>query len=240
MNKQIALKRLKDVLNVDSINSTQADFLSTHVPFRKITVTNDLSGTPVSDYISEDEVFDKYFNNSEMLNEHQLIVVDGSSGSGKSHFIRWIEAKLSVLDFQNDVVLMIRRSDNTLKGTIKQFLNIEEVKNIKNKDIYERLVRANQNVSEQKFKYEIYHKFLVEIADDNESILSSSDQKNFRELLSSSEFEERMLMAGGPIERIYSKIVDSNTSNDEDVVALFEIEDFTLDYDFNIKLKKIE
>ena len=43
MNKQIALKRLKDVLNVDSINSTQADFLSTHVPFRKITVTNDMS-----------------------------------------------------------------------------------------------------------------------------------------------------------------------------------------------------
>ena len=28
-----------------------------------------------------------------------------------------------------------------------------------------------------------------------------------------SEFEERMLMAGGPIERIYSKIVDSNTNN---------------------------
>jgi hypothetical protein len=237
MNKQIALKRLKDVLNVDSINSTQADFLSTHVPFRKITVTNDLSGTPVSDYISEDEVFSKYFNNSDVYNEHQLIVVDGSSGSGKSHFIRWIEARLSALDVQNDVVLMIRRSDNTLKGTIKQFLNIDEVKNIKNKDIYERLVRANQNVSEQKFKYEIYHKFLVEIADDEDSSLSSSDQKNFRELLSSSEFEERMLMAGGPIERIYSKIVDSNTTNDEDVLALFEIEDFTLDYDFNMKLK---
>lgn len=237
MNKQIALTRLKDVLNVDSINSTQADFLATHVPFRKIKVTNDLSGTQISEYISEDNVFNKYFNNSNMYNEHQLIVVDGSSGSGKSHFIRWIEAKLSATDLQNDVVLMIRRSDNTLKGTIKQFLNIEEVKNIKNKDIYERLVRANQNVSEQKFKYEIYHKFLVEIADDNESILSSSDRKNFRELLSSSEFEERMLMAGGPIERIYSKIVDSNTTGDDDVLALFEIEDFTLDYDFNEKLK---
>lgn len=237
MNKQIALTRLKDVLTVDSINSTQADFLATHVPFRKIKVTNDLSGTPTSEYISEDNVFNKYFNNSNMYNEHQLIVVDGSSGSGKSHFIRWIEAKLSATDFQNDVVLMIRRSDNTLKGTIKQFLNIEEVKNIKNKDIYERLVRANQNVSEQKFKYEIYHKFLVEIADEDESILSSSDRKNFRELLSSSEFEERMLMAGGPIERIYSKIVDSNTTGDDDVLALFEIEDFTLDYDFNEKLK---
>jgi len=237
MNKQIALKRLKDVLNVDSINSTQADFLATHVPFRRITVTNDLSGTPVSDYISEDEMFNKFFDSSDAYDEHQLIVVDGSSGSGKSHFIRWIEAKLSTLDSQNDVVLMIRRSDNTLKGTIKQFLNIEEVKNIKNKDIYERLIRANQNISEQKFKYEIYHKFLVEIADGEDSKLSSSDQKNFRELLSSSEFEERMLMANGPIERIYSKIVDDNTKNDEDVLALFEVEDFTLDYDFNMKLK---
>lgn len=44
-------------------------------------------------------------------------------------------------------------------------------------------------------------------------------------------------MAGGPIERIYSKIVDSNNQSDEDALALFEVEDFTLDYDFNMKLK---
>lgn len=237
MNKEVVLTRLKDVLNVDSINTSQADFLSTHVAFRKITVTNDLSGTPISDHISEEEIFNNYFEDSSKYNQHQLIVVDGSSGSGKSHFIRWIEAKLSAEETKNDVVLMIRRSDNTLKGTIKQFLNIDEVKNIRNKDIYERLVKANQNVSEQKFKFEIYHKFLVEIADDDESILSSSDRKNFRELLSSSEFEEKMLMAGGPIERIYSKIVDSNTELGEDVLALFDLEDFILDYDFNMKLK---
>lgn len=236
MNKEVMLTRLKDVLNVDSINSSQADFLSTHVPFREITVTNDLSGTPISERISEEDIFNKYFEDSSKYNQHQLIVVDGSSGSGKSHFIRWIQAKLSANEIKNDVVLMIRRSDNTLKGTIKQFLNIEEVKNIRNKDIYERLVKANQNVSEQKFKFEIYHKFLVEIADDDESVLSNSDRKNFRELLSSSEFEERMLMPGGPIDRIYSKIVDNNELG-EDVLALFNIDDFILDYDFNMKLK---
>ena len=130
MNKQNVLNRLSDVLNVDSINSSQADFLSTHVPFRKITVTNDLSGTPISEHISEEEIFNKYFADSSKNDQHELIVVDGSSGSGKSHFIRWIEAKLSAEETKNDVVLMIRRSDNTLKGTIKQFLNIEEVKNI--------------------------------------------------------------------------------------------------------------
>lgn len=238
MNKQIAFKRLTDVLNVDSINSTQADFLSTHVPFRKITVTNDLSGTPKSDYISEDEVFGKYFNNSDKYDEHQLIVVDGSSGSGKSHFIRWIEAKLEAAENNKDVVLMIRRSDNTLKGTIRQFLDIEEVKNLKNKEIYERLVKANQNVSELKFKYNIYHEFLVAIEiDKDDSILSSSDREKFKELLSSSEFSERMMMPGGPIERIYSKIVDCDTKVDKDVYALFETGDFVLDYDFNMKLK---
>lgn len=237
MNKQIANTRIKDVLNVDSINSSQADFLSTHVPFRKIKVTNDLVGNPNSDNISEDSVYDKYFDDSSIYNQHQLIVVDGSSGSGKSHFIRWIAAKLMAKENQKDVVLMIRRSDNTLKGTIKQFLDIDEVKNIKNRDIYERLVKANQNVSESKFKYEIYHKFLVEIADDEESVLSSVNRKNFRELLSSSEFEERMLLAGGPIERIYSKIVDDATGSNEDTLALFEPSDFVMDFEFNERLR---
>ena len=237
MNIDIANTRIKDVLNVDSINSSQSDFFSTHVPFRRISVLTDQSGSTKPEYISENEVFDKYFNNSNLYDKHQLIIVDGSSGSGKSHFIRWIKAKYNSLEENKDVVLLIRRSDNTLKGTIKQFLNIDEVKNIKNKDIYERLVQVNQNISEKKFKFEIYHKFIVEVENDDSSFLSSNDKKNFKELLSSSEFEERMLMFGGPIERIYSKIVDTATDGNEDILALFDKEDFILDYEFNERLK---
>lgn len=237
MNKQVAFKRMTAVLNVDSIDSAQSDFLATHIPFRKIMVTKDVAENPITEYISEDEIFNQFFNNSANYDNHQLIIVDGSSGSGKSHFIRWIEAKIKTIENNNDVVLLIRRNDNTLKGTIKQFLDIEEVKNIKNKDIYDRLVKANQNVSEKKFKYDIYHKFLVEISAEKEEVLSSSDLKAFKELLSSSEFEERMMMPGGPIERIYSKIVDNNAEGTEDVLALFEEKDFILDYDFNMKLK---
>lgn len=244
MNEQIAFNRFTDVLNVDSINSTSADFLSTHVPFSKIMITNNLIGSSLVERISEYEVYSKYFKNSEMQDRHQLIVVDGSSGSGKSHFIRWVEAKLAAEDDEDNVVLMIRRSDNTLKGTIKQFLDIDEVKNIQNKDVYERLVKANQNVSEQKFKIEILNKFIVEISDelsrDNDSIslLKRGNKKKLKALLSSFDFEERMLMPGGPIDRIYSKIVYSNNESKEDVLALFEANDFILDIDFNTKLKK--
>ncbi len=75
----------------------------------------------------------------------------------------------------SEKVLLIRRSDNTLKGTIKQLLEIEEVKNLKNKEVYERLVKANQTISEQKFKSEIYHKFIVEIDTDETKTLEKEE-----------------------------------------------------------------
>lgn len=237
MDIQIAKQRIKDVLNVDSINSSKADFLITHVPFRQILVKNNFFDDVEAEKVSEEVFFSKHFLNQDIYNKHQLIVVEGSSGSGKSHFIRWINAKLESLENFNDVVLLIRRSDNTLKGTIKQFLDIEEIQNLKNKEVYDRLVKANQNISEKRFKQEIYHKFLVEIASEEEQLLERTDRKNFRELLASTEFEERMLMVGGPIDRIYTKIVDDDSSNNEDIVALFEESDFILDYDFNERLK---
>ncbi len=38
MNTAIAKKRINQVLRIDSIDSTDSDFLATHVPFRKIVV----------------------------------------------------------------------------------------------------------------------------------------------------------------------------------------------------------
>ena len=238
MNFKVAQNRMSDVLRVDSITSSQADFLATHVPFRRISVTDNLIGTETSTYLSEDEILSKYFTDSTIYDKHQFIIVEGSSGSGKSHFIRWIQAKLDSQENINDVIILIRRSDNTLKGTIKQFLDRDEVKNLRNKDIYERLVNANQNISEQKFKFKIYHEFLVEIeADDSDLIIGRTTKKNLRELLSSEEFEDRMMQAGGPIDRIYGKIVSDGSHNNEDELALFDVDDFTLDIDFCQDLK---
>lgn len=73
---------------------------------------------------------------------------------------------------------MIRRSDNTLKGTIRQLLDIKEVKEISNKEAYERLVKANKAITENKFKSTIYHQFIVEIENDTSEMLSSMKRKN--------------------------------------------------------------
>ena len=123
---------------------------------------------------------------------------------------------------RNDVILLIRRSDNTLKGTIKQLLEIDEIKHIENKAAYERLIKANQTISEQRFKDEIYHKFLVEIKNDKtDGALNRVKRNNLYALLTNEPFEERMLAAGGPIDRIFHKVV---TTELDDRTTKFELQ----------------
>lgn len=231
MNTAIAKKRISQVLRVDSIDSTDSDFLATHVPFRKIVVATKSGDQFEESYKSEEDIYRDIFNNDLTLNEHQFVIVEGSSGAGKSHFIRWLYAMLSAKEEKDDVVLLIRRSDNTLKGTIRQLLEIKEVKEISNKEAYERLVKANQAITESKFKSTIYHQFIVEIENDTSEVLGNIKRKKLIALLNNSAFQERLMAAGGPIDRIYSKIT-SSSGVDLDLIAQFSKADLTLDIDF--------
>lgn len=232
MNKAIAKKRISQVLRIDSIDSTDSDFLATHVPFRKIVVGTKSGDRFEETYKSEEDIYRDIFNNEHTRNEHQFVIVEGSSGAGKSHFIRWLYAMLSAKEEKDDVVLLIRRSDNTLKGTIRQLLEIKEVKEISNKEAYERLVKANQAITESKFKSTIYHQFIVEIENDTSEVLGNIKRKKLIALLNNSTFQDRLMAAGGPIDRIYSKITNSSSNVDLDLIAQFSKADLTLDIDF--------
>ena len=234
MNTAIAKKRISQVLRIDSIDSTDSDFLATHVPFRKIVVGTKSGERFEETYKSEEDIFRDIFNNELTRNEHQFIIVEGSSGAGKSHFIRWLYAMLSAKakEETEDVVLLIRRSDNTLKGTIRQLLEIKEIKEISNKEAYERLVKANQAITESKFKSTIYHRFIVEIENDTSEVLGNIKRKKLIALLNNSTFQERLMSAGGPIDRIYSKITSTSSNVDLDLIAQFTAADLTLDIDF--------
>lgn len=229
MNTVIAKKRINQVLRIDSIDSTDSDFLATHVPFRKIVVGTKSGDQFMETYKSEEDIYRNIFNNELTRNEHQFVIVEGSSGAGKSHFIRWLYAMLSAKEEKDDVVLLIRRSDNTLKGTIRQLLGIKEVQEISNKEAYERLVKANQAITESKFKSTIYHQFIVEIENDASEVLGNIKRKKLIALLNNSAFQERLMSAGGPIDRIYSKITSSSSNVDLDLIAQFTTADLTLD-----------
>ena len=103
------------------------------MPFRKIVVGTKSGNQFEETYRSEEYIYRDIFNNELTKNEHQFVIVEGSSGAGKSHFIRWLYAMLSAKEEKDDAVLLIRRSDNTLKGTIRQLLILRKLKKYQTK-----------------------------------------------------------------------------------------------------------
>lgn len=239
MDLSIARSRIASVIKPDSITASQGDFLSTHVPLKRINLLNKFELKPAhAKFYTEEEIYNLCILNPE--NRHQFITVYGESGTGKSHLIRWFEARFSNDKPENEVVLFIRRSDNTLKSTIRQLLEKPEVQGIANKEIYDRLVRAAVSVEPGKLKDLIYHNFIIEIANDsseNHAIqLNSVTRKRLEAFLSNDVVHSYLMSPSGPIERMYSKVAE-NTLVDRDTVAEFTPEDFLVTPDLYDAIK---
>jgi len=239
MNSEIAKQRLSEVIRVDVITSSYGDFMATHVPFKKIQLQKkyDASATAEKTY-TEEQIYSKVVLNPK--NQHQFVLVIGSSGAGKSHLIRWFDAKIERQKPENEVVLFVRRSDNTLKGTIKQLLEKPEVAAIQNKDLYDRLVNATSTISESKLKNAIYHQFIEEIEDDtgdDVDYIVNADRKRLAPLLNNELFKGRMMADDGPIERIYSKVAENSGVDNREVIAEFRPDDFRVDVAFCDKVQ---
>ncbi len=234
MNSEIAKQRLSEVIKVDVITSSFGDFMATHVPFKQIQLQKKYDvNTAAERLYTEEQVYKRIVLNPK--DQHQFVLVIGSSGAGKSHLIRWFDAKIVRQKPEREVVLFVRRSDNTLKGTIKQLLEKPEVASIQNKDLYDRLVNATSTVSESKLKNAIYHQFIEEIEDDNgEDIdyINNADRKRIAPLLNNELFKARMMADEGPIERIYSKVAENSKGDNKDVIAEFRPDDFRVDVAF--------
>lgn len=238
MNSEVAKQRLSEVVRIDTITSSYGDFLATHVPFKQIQLQKVYDSSVTSKTYTEEQIYKKVVLNPK--DQHQFVLVIGSSGAGKSHLIRWFDAKIERQKPDNEVVLFVRRSDNTLKGTIKQLLEKSEVASIQNKDLYERLVNATSTISESKLMNAIYHQFIVEIEDDSgEDIdyINNADRKRIAPLLNNELFKARMMADDGPIARIYSKVAESRVQDNRDVVPEFLPEDFHVDIAFCDKVQ---
>lgn len=232
MNSDIARERISYVARPDSITSSEGDFLATHVAVKRLKVLEkfDISPTGGKSY-SEEDIFKQYVLNPE--DKHQFIVVYGQSGTGKSHLIRWFAARYEQNKPKDEVVLFIRRSDNTLKGTIRQLLEKPEVQGISNKEVYERLVKAAVSVEENKLKDLIYHNFIIEIdndMDDHDIQIGNVAKRKLVAFLNNEIVHDYLLGKKGPIERMYSKIAE-HSSVDRDTVAQFETSDFRVSQD---------
>ena len=232
MNTEIAKERISYVARPDSITTSEGDFLATHVAIKKLKVLDRFDIDPVGGKaFSEEDIFKQFIANPE--DQHQFITVYGQSGTGKSHLIRWFAARYEQNMPKNEVMLFVRRSENTLKGTIRQLLEKPEVQGISNKEIYERLAKAAVSVEENKLKDLIYHNFIIEIdhdSDDHDIQLGNMMKRRVAAFLNNDIVHDYLLKKQGPIERMYSKIAEHSTV-DRDTIAQFEKEDFLVTKD---------
>lgn len=245
MNKEIAKKRIGEVLKPDTMTTSRADFLATHVAINNLELYSKFDPTDTSKSVrfreakSEEDVLTQFVMHPG--NNHQFLLVVGESGAGKSHLIRWFGERLLNEKPEDEVILFVRRSDNTLKGTIKQLLDKPEIAELNNREIYKRLVEATAVVDENKLKGEILSKFILEIEHD-ESVydsdgedmektdISPNEKRKLAAFLKYKKIQRRLLDIDGPIDRIYMKVAQSGRiANDVD--ACFVSRDFDLDDD---------
>lgn len=238
MNIEIAKQRYKSVFRPDVINNTKGDFLATHVPMKNLYVIShaDVTLQDKKHPMTEEEVFDRFFASSE---EDQFVLVKGASGAGKSHLIRWFYTMLELRKTEREIVLPIKRADNTLKGTIKQLIDMPEVQNMPNKNLYKKLASASTTMPEIELKNTIYYTFvnLIESDDgkaseDTERMINRVNRQHLVALLQNSLFKERLMLEDGSIERIYCKFAENKTTEVNDKAAEFISADFELDSNF--------
>ncbi len=232
MKSEIAKERISYVARPDSITSSEGDFLATHVAIRRLKLLDKFEMAPNGGKsYTEEDVFRQFVMNPE--DRHQFIVVYGQSGTGKSHLIRWFAARYEQNKPKDEVTLFIRRSDNTLKGTIRQLIEKPELQGIIKKEVYERLEKAAVFVEENKLKDLIYHNFIIEIdndMDDHDIQMGNVAKRKMVAFLNNEIVHDYLMKKKGPIERMYSKIAE-NSSVDRDTIAQFEKEDFFVTQD---------
>ena len=94
MNSEIAKQRLSEVARVDTIASSYGDFMATHVPFRDLEFIEFGDTQANAIHLNENQIYDQYIVNR--ANKHQMLIVRGTNGTGKSHLICWLHNRFVI------------------------------------------------------------------------------------------------------------------------------------------------
>ena len=232
MIPNIIKERVSEVIRTDATVVNKADFLATHTPFRNIqfgySATRELDEQDIRKANEED------FLNGEILarrDSHQLIVVRGNPGSGKSHFIRWLKERYeSSINPDTEEVMFISRSQNTLQSALDQITNSGVLKgSIAEKDLG-MLVEAKHNLSEKDLKKNILLQFAAasDRAYENESY-KSIDNRYARDVytfLADETVRNHLIADDMVIERIATRLSSENNNSVQEESPRFLPEDF--------------
>lgn len=197
-------------IKTDDMATEDAYFMATHVPFSQLEVYYGGRTSTTPKLLSEEKVFEDIICNPN--NEHRMVIVRGNNGTGKSHLIRYLHAKLvkspsTVYDSTKEQLIFLRRLNNSVRGAFSQLI---EQHVIKDPDVEEKLrkfVSSSDSKDEAAFKTDILFSYVATVSNDQ-----SGDTykpvicRDIASYLSDSRVREYLLREGGAISRCYNVI----------------------------------
>ena len=229
----------RSVIKKDSTATDNQYFMATHVPFQDLEVieSGDMTSEPA--HLSEEEIYRKYILNR--ANRHQMIIVRGQAGTGKSHLICWLYNRL-VNDVENynpekEKVIFLRRLGNTSRGAVQQMLDAGMVQDKELQEKFQKFVNAGESQSEEEFKQTIYNAFVAKVQTDRSNAFYRPIKcKDIASFLRDMRVQDYFMSENGPISRCYRMITagaDSGVTAD----AIFVAEDFNFPRDVARQIK---
>ena len=217
-------------------------FMATHVPFRDLEFMEfgDIQANSI--HLSEDQIYDQYIVNR--ANKHQMLIVRGTNGTGKSHLICWLHNRF-VNDKENyneskEKVIFLQRLGNTVRGAVQQMLDEGLVQNPELHEKFKKFCSAEESQSEEEFKASIYSEYVRRVqTDSSNSVYKQITCKNIAAFLYDLRVQEYMMRPEGPIDKCYQMITaGAKTIVTDETETIFTAEDFNLPREIERAIKK--
>ncbi len=231
MNKKFLEKRLSEVVRTDAKIASKPDFLATHVPFDNLEYI--ASGRTEHDSFT---IKEERFFKEQIINQrdyHNFLVVKGSTGSGKSHFIRWLKERYeNDIDTSKEEIIFIERTQSTLKDALKQMSENKILKDSTGIDEIEKMIKASQNLESQGLKTQLALQLAYLAKDDKNKniVLSERHRRNVYEFMTDSNVQDVLSKQDGPLDRIQTRLVpDEKQVRKDEIEPEFKPEDFVVE-----------
>ena len=220
----------RDAIKTDDMATEDAYFMATHMPFDHLEVIMGGQTSATPKLMSEDDVFQQLICNPN--NQHRMIIVRGNNGTGKSHLIRYLKAKLerspaTVYNPETEQLVFLRRLNNSVRGAFNQLIEQNVIQDPVIEEKIRKFIASTDSKDEVSFKIDILHSYIAAVQSDrSEEIYHSVVCRDIAAYLSDSRVQERLMRPGGAISKCYSVITaPSNHVMTENTI--FTEEDFS-------------
>lgn len=229
--KQYSSVMERYAIKTDDMATEDAYFMATHMPFAQLEVYRGGKTTATPKVMSEAEVFDNLVYNPD--NEHRMIIVRGDNGTGKSHLIRYLKAKLerspaTVYNPANEQLIFLRRLNNSVRGAFSQLIEQEVIKDPEVEKKLKKFVASSEAKDEETFKTDILYSYIAAVkSDKSQETYKSAICQNIASFLADSRVTEHLLREGGAISRCYTVITAPSDQVLKDN-TIFSADDFNV------------